>query len=418
MSQAIEYQRLTDKPKPRHWLSLIQALAGFLASSILILLGILFFFYGLWNTLAQQFDPSNTLNYWLPASTMIALGILFLPSFTFGLAHYFGWNTPKLFSISSPPPFILLLFFILVVALGNLLSQSTTLFVLFLPIFHILGIGLPIAFFLSLGLKNLPGQSLQRRWGAFNSGLGLAPLIIMFIEILALLGFLLLIALWISIHPNLVQEMSRLFLLLKDSMPSQENTLKVLQPYLSQTSVVVVIVFFAAVIIPMIEEAIKPLGVYLLLGKVRRELDGFILGALCGGGYALIESFLFTSNNNDWTQAILSRSTTAIVHIFTTALMGSAIARAWDDRKFGRLFLAYLCSIFFHGTWNGFAMLYSIYTISDKTDGVWSHSFLSNVANLSPLMIIFLFLYLTFAFWFFHITILKQSGKIRVLSNT
>lgn len=397
--------------------SLIQSLAAGIAFLFLTALGIFLFLYGLWENLINPSDASSMLSLWLPASAFLFLGFLFLPSVFLGFAKWFGWSPNLLQHFRYPSPLSLFLLFLMVVLIGNRISLSTSVVILLLPFFHVLGISLPVAFFLSLALYNLPGQSSQRRWGAFHGGMGLAPIFILILESLALLVFFLLIGFWIAIHPDLVQEMTHLIMLLKQSRPDPQTTLKLIQPYLSQPLVVTAILIFSGLVIPLIEEAIKPLGVYFLYGKIRGEVDGFIIGALSGGGYALLESMMFANSGNDWMQTILSRSATAVIHIFTTALMGSAIAQAWHDRKYFRLVLAYGCSIFFHGSWNAMAMLYSLQALTDGNQGIWQNPFIHNLANLAPFIILLLFLYTTIALWFFRNMIFKQSSKITFLAN-
>jgi len=408
---------LTSSSDSRPWYSIIQAFSAGIAFLLSTALGVFLFLYGLWENFIHPFDAASLLSFWLPASAFLFLGLLFLPSVFLGLGKWFGWHLPILQHFKSPSPLLLFFLFLVVVLIGNQLANATSFMITFLPVFHVLGISLPVAFFLSLALHNLPGQSLQRRWGAFHCGMGLAPIAILILESLALIGFLLLIGLWIAVHPDLVQEVSHLLALLKQSRPNPEKTLNLMQPYLAQPWVVTAILIFSALLIPMIEEAIKPLGVYLLLGKIRGEVDGFIIGALSGGGYALLESMMFSNSGMDWAQTILSRSATAVIHIFTAALMGSAIAQAWQDRRYSRLFLAYGCSIFFHGSWNGMAMLYSLQAITEGNQGVWQNPFIHNLANLAPFMILLLFLYTVSALWLFRNLILKQSGKITLLTD-
>ncbi|MGB9586220.1 MAG: hypothetical protein ACPL7A_02225, partial [Anaerolineales bacterium] len=258
----------TSPSNSRDWFSLIQALSAGIAFLFLSALGILLFLDGLWENYINPFDASALLSLWLPASAFLFLGLLFLPSVYLGLGKWFGWSTQVLHHFNYPSPIMFFFLFLVVVLVGNQISHSTSLIITLLPFFHVLGISLPVAFFLSLALHNLPRQSIQRRWGAFQCGMGLAPIVILILESVALIGFLLLIGLWIAIHPDLVKEVSHLLTLLKQSRPNPETTLNLIQPYLSQPLVVTAILAFSALVIPMIEEAIKPLGVYLLYGKI------------------------------------------------------------------------------------------------------------------------------------------------------
>ena len=406
------FQNSDSKPQTiRHsWSSLFGAIAAGLAFFLFFGIGAGLFFYGLVGNTSTPFDPNFILNYWIPASTFGFLGCLFLPSLLFRLAGWFGWSFPTLQQIRLPAPFFLLLLFVVAVLIGNQISRMSSGVALSLPIFHILAISLPVAFFLSLALRKTSQPFPQQRWMSFNLGMGLAPLLILIFESLAMIVFIIVFAFWIGNQPDLLKELEYLISQFRQTPPSSEAILKFLQPSLSQPGMITGIIVFTSIVIPMIEEAIKPLGVYFLHRKIQNELDGFILGALSGGGYALLESFLISSTNVDWTLTILSRSATAVIHIFTSALLGSAIARALLDKKRIQLFLTYLSCIFFHGVWNGLAIFYSLYSITDHISGIWQNSFLRNLANSAPLSIFFLFLYLTVALLFFRNSIRKHSG--------
>jgi RsiW-degrading membrane proteinase PrsW (M82 family) len=115
---------------------------------------------------------------------------------------------------------------------------------------------------------------------------------------------------------------------------------------------------FGAVIVPLIEEALKPLGVWFLAGSRLTPAEGFAAGALCGAGYALLESLLLSSNGGtEWVSLAFARIGTGVIHILTSALTGWALASAWAERRYLRLGAAYLGAVLIHGLWNGLTVL-------------------------------------------------------------
>jgi hypothetical protein len=141
-------------------------------------------------------------------------------------------------------------------------------------------------------------------------------------------------------------------------------------------------------------------------------LDGFVSGALCGAGYALLESFLLGSTKAEWLFAILGRSGTAAIHIFTSALIGAALTTAWQRRGVLRLILAYLIGVFFHGVWNGFAILSALRSVSPSEEGFWSLPYTQNLAIIAPLAILLLACLALFGLWSCNQQIRKAWGKI------
>jgi hypothetical protein len=107
----------------------------------------------------------------------------------------------------------------------------------------------------------------------------------------------------------------------------------------------------------LIEEAFKPIGVWLLAGRSLTPAQGLAAGVLSGAGYALFESLFLGSSGSDWIAVVVARIGTSVIHIFTAALTGWALASAWGQGRYGRLAGAYLVAVLTHAAWNGVALL-------------------------------------------------------------
>jgi RsiW-degrading membrane proteinase PrsW (M82 family) len=109
--------------------------------------------------------------------------------------------------------------------------------------------------------------------------------------------------------------------------------------------------------IPLIEETFKLTVMWFYLGRIRRPVDGFVLGILCGAAFALTENIGFTSAGSaDWAASIAARTTTALPHIFNSGLLGWALVSAWREHRFGRLIATFFAVILVHGTWNAISL--------------------------------------------------------------
>jgi uncharacterized membrane protein YiaA len=139
---------------------------------------------------------------------------------------------------------------------------------------------------------------------------------------------------------------------------------------------------YIAILVPALEEIFKPLGVWLLAGKLESPAQGFALGALSGAGYALIETIGVSNQTVEWASLLFSRIGTGLLHITTSALMGAAIVLAWRERRYLRLIGTYFLVVLLHGLWNTFAMLF---TFSGLAELIGQSGFLS---TLQPVMII------------------------------
>lgn len=350
--------RPTGNHSSIHWYSVLQFGGALLAV------------FGLWSTalmtglmgVIDLFNPDtlpgNELPMMLTAASMIVSGLLLIPVVYYALSRLVGWRPgPALRLPVFLHPGVLILTLPVIVGLGHLVSGYREIAWLVLPGLHILAIGLPVYWLLHLGQRGLALGSPQRRWGVFGSGLVLSPALIMMTELIALLGFVVLGIVYASTRPELVNEFSFMAQKFYGEQPSVEELVELINPFLSQPVVILSALTFMAVIVPLIEEAIKPVGVWLLAGKNLTPAAGFAAGALSGAGYALFESLALTSGGAQWSYLVLVRIGTAVIHITTTALSGWALALAWRDGRYLRLGLTYLGVVLVHGLWNGVTVL-------------------------------------------------------------
>jgi hypothetical protein len=130
----------------------------------------------------------------------------------------------------------------------------------------------------------------------------------------------------------------------------------------------VIALIYIAVLVPAIEELLKPLGVWLLAGRLDSGAQGFTLGALSGAGYGLIETIGVSAQAGEWASLLFSRIGTGLLHITMSALMGAAIVIAWRERRYLRLIGTYFLAVLLHGIWNAFATLFTFSTLAEFTD--------------------------------------------------
>ncbi|MCS6906346.1 MAG: PrsW family glutamic-type intramembrane protease [Anaerolineales bacterium] len=370
-------------------ISVWQALGTSLAAFFVINLALGFLLYSFLELVPPSPNVENAVSLLLLASGFFTAGLLLIPPTVLSFCRSFGWKVPVWITSLRLPPFALLVAAYPLVLLGGALLSSQTLSAyLALPVFHIAAIGIPVAAVLQISLRGVRDVSPQRKWGALSVGLILTPLLILILELFAFIFPGALLGIWASIEPERLRQLSRLSETLGQPSTDPQVVLEALQPYLVEPAVVLILLFFAALVVPLIEEAIKPLAVWMLYGHTRSTLDGFVAGALCGAGYALLESFMLGSNPSQWLLAVLGRSGTGALHIFTSALVGAALASVWQNRRYIQLILAYLTAVFFHGVWNSFAVLSALRSISPTTEGFWALPLSQNLALVAPLAII------------------------------
>lgn len=343
-----------------HWPSALQFGLSLIAAFALWTLALSLALIGFLGRFDPQVLPGEVAQLTLLAAGLGLIGVLLVPSAVYALLRLIGRPGVRLEPSQTPwflRPTILIMAFPLVLFAGEWVIRNTTLEWVLLPPLHLLAVGLPLLWLVYLGKRGLSIGSPQRKWGVVGSGLVLGPMLIMILEILAVLVLVSAALLYISTQPQLADEIMRLIQRLTQAPPTPQVIQRIIVPYLYQPGVVFSIFVFGAVIVPLIEELLKPMGVWLLAGSDITPRAGFAAGVLCGAGFALIENMAFASSVEGWAILAIGRFGTGIIHIFTAGLTGWALALAWRQRRYLRLGLAYLAAVLLHGIWNGLAIL-------------------------------------------------------------
>ena len=351
------------QPARFHWLSLFQVLLsglGFLAFSaagvLLLLLGLMARLGG--SSMATQSLPFFSLG-WICGlvSVLLAPSIVLsvmrlmntpLPAWHWGGEYRVAW--------------LVMLAWPLAILAGTYLSRTGTLDWLFLPPLQLLAVGLPLWWLIELGRRGLPGNSPQRTWGLLSTGLLVSPAVAMLAELAAITGVLVMAVLWLSSQPGTAQQITLLAQRLANAGTDPEVILRILRPAAMQPSVLISVLLVASGLIPLIEELIKPLGLWVLVGKKLTPSQGFLAGLISGAAFALLESLTSLANPSGqaWLTLVLGRTGTGILHSVTTALMGWALASTWRDGRYLRLAGVYPLAVGLHSLWNLFGLLMAL----------------------------------------------------------
>ena len=351
---------------PIHWLSVLQftlsALVGFL---MLAGAGIIFFTSAL-QQLSGLTTTSDTLLGFILAANLTLLGVLGLIVSASASARLLGrriglpaWiNLRTLgFGVFLVPVAILI---------GALIANIPAINWFLLPPFHLIAVGLPVLWALSIGARNLQSGSLQRKWGLLGSGLFFGPALIIFLELVVGIFFLAIVIGLLLDNPGFFVQLERLALRFQAGRPPNPDTLlQFAQDYLLEPGIVTVGVLYIAVFVPILEEALKPIGMWFLRRKNLTPAEGFIAGLISGAGFALFESLFQFTDASSWALLVTARIGTTIVHMLNSGLVGWGLAVFWQDRKLGRLLINFSLAVLIHGAWNGISIAFAISSISD-----------------------------------------------------
>ncbi|HRJ75323.1 MAG TPA: PrsW family glutamic-type intramembrane protease, partial [Anaerolineales bacterium] len=203
------------------------------------------------------------------------------------------------------------------------------------------------------------GLELGARWrffSIFGIGLPLAPLIMIVLEILVLVLGIFIGAVYIGIsQPDMFAEIKSVADQLS-VVTDEQVMINLLAPYLANATIIAIGLSYIAVIVPLIEEFFKPLGVWLFGFQIETPAQGFVLGLLSGAGFALFESLNASADGSmSWGAIVTARAGTSLLHMTASGIMGWGIVSAFKEKKYGRLFGAYLAAVLIHGVWNASA---------------------------------------------------------------
>jgi hypothetical protein len=342
-----------------HLPSFLQLAASLIGTGIIWLIAAVLAFFGLLQVMEPQPMWQEITANFLMVGILLLVGALLLPSAWFSLARLLG------ISFTLPTglkrllhPSLLMLVMPVAIAIGHFISLRPEIAWFALPPIHVVVIGIPVLWLTYLGLRGLPTGSPQRRWGIFGTGLVIGPAVILVLELLALVVFgAIVIGAIYLLQPALFQELRTLVEILPRYADRPEEALELLQPYLFEPVVIFAIFAFVAGVVPVIEELLKPIGVWLFARYIVTPAQGFVAGLLSGAGFALFENLTLATIGDQWAAAVIVRISTGLLHIITTGLMGLALVLAWRYGRYKRLFLTYLLVVFIHGLWNALALL-------------------------------------------------------------
>ncbi|MBK8825065.1 MAG: PrsW family intramembrane metalloprotease [Anaerolineales bacterium] len=204
---------------------------------------------------------------------------------------------------------------------------------IFLPLLTLFVIVPPIWLLFGIGTK---GIELGPRWRIFSAlGLGMTvgPVIMIVLEMIILLGAIIIGSVIIAIQqPELFQEIAALGKIIQQET-NQDAVLKLIAPYITNPLVIASLVGYISVLVPLVEELLKPLAVWIFALKIETPAQGFAMGMLSGAAFALIESLNASGNGSTtWPIIVSIRAGTSLLHMTTSGLVGWGIVSAFREK--------------------------------------------------------------------------------------
>lgn len=287
------------------------------------------------------------------ASALVVIGAAFLPAAYYSIERLRGRSVPA----AVPRPLLVWQGIVLILVwIGAALSAGflfdKPIVKWITPVLYVLAIGTPVLFFARLAAGGLNPGSRQRMWGALAAGIGLGIAPAIAAELLLALVGLVGIGIYVSLHPEQLATVQRLANQLQNAN-NIEEVLNLVGPWLNSPVAVILALLFFSGFSPMIEETAKSLTTWAVFDRLTSPAQGFVIGAMSGAAFGLVESLLVSASPDvGWTSTLLVRGASTMMHIMAASLTGWGVASLRTSRSIGRLIGMYALAMGLHGTWN------------------------------------------------------------------
>jgi hypothetical protein len=298
-------------------------------------------------------DAASPLDIVVLSSAVAFIGLVMLPSVYYGIQRLRGKaiGVARFGALKIWMGLLLILLWLAAAkGAGVLVNQPTGKWVT--PLLYVVAIGIPVYFFARLAAGGVAAGSRQRLWGALAAGIGLgiAPAMIaeLAVAFLGVVG----VAIYVGLHPDRLQVLQQLIRQLQDAH-DLEQVMNVVAPWLQSPLALLTALLFFSGISPMIEETAKSLATWTVFDRLASPAQGFVVGAMSGAAFGLVESLLVSATpDTNWTTTLLVRGASTMMHIMAASLTGWGIGQFRATRSFSRLLAMCVAAMCLHGLWN------------------------------------------------------------------
>jgi heme/copper-type cytochrome/quinol oxidase subunit 2 len=281
-------------------------------------------------------------------------------------------------------------FWILSLIAGHFASQSSN-WRPALALVTTVAVSLPIILLIMLARSGLQRSTRQRELGAITMGLTISPFLIIIFETILILLVVVTVFILIGMQNQLPQQIPQLIESLSDASGGIEQLESVLFDLMKEPIIALAIFLSLGVIAPMIEEIFKPMVIWFLLNRPLQDHEGYALGLISGGAFALLESagMVIQMTPQDWLAAVVLRAATGVLHIGLSGLVGFGLVRSKKIHKFERGFLFILLAGALHGAWNSLAIYSGLTALPALEDPAMYQPNLEVIISVALMVMVF-----------------------------
>ena len=252
----------------------------------------------------------------------------------------------------------LIILWFLMIAFGYFISQEGSRTFLLAPL-SVAAVIIPVWWLIEFSRRGLPRSTKLREWGTLTIGLTVTPIVIIMIELILIVVAAVIVMIELGFHPGLSSQLLSILENINLYQSGIGELEQILYEIMKQPLISAAIFLTIGLIAPLIEEIFKPMSTWFLLSRPLEEYEGFSLGLISGGAFAILESagMVIQMDIQDWLIAIILRTATGVLHIGLSGLVGYGLARSWRQKRIDRGILYVLSAAILHGAWNSLALL-------------------------------------------------------------
>ena len=250
-----------------------------------------------------------------------------------------------------------MIFWMLVLITGYFISKKDAETIFLAPL-TIAGVLIPIWWLIELARMKLPRSTRLREWGTLSIGLTVAPSIIMLVEILLVVTGIIMASVVLGLQTDWSSQLPSLLDQARISGGEIDGLEELLFDLMKNPILSTAIFLTAGLFAPLTEELFKPIATWFLFNRPLKEYEGYSLGLISGGAFALLESagMIIQINAQDWLPAVALRAATDVLHIGLSGFVGYGLVRHWNIKRYGRGILCIFIATLLHGSWNSLAL--------------------------------------------------------------
>lgn len=254
----------------------------------------------------------------------------------------------------------LIILWFLMIAFGYFISQEGSRTFLLAPL-SVAAVIIPVWWLIEFSRRGLPRSTKLREWGTLTIGLTVTPIVIIMIELILIVVAAVIVMIELGFHPGLSSQLLSILENINLYQSGIGELEQILYEIMKQPLISAAIFLTIGLIAPLIEEIFKPMSTWFLLSRPLEEHEGFSLGLISGGAFAILESagMVIQMDIQDWLIAIILRTATGVLHIGLSGLVGYGLARSWRQKRIDRGILYVFSAAILHGAWNSLALLSS-----------------------------------------------------------